>query len=64
MLGIRNNRGVVLNDVNGAGDDVSRASNLGELAARCVPPILATVAWQAEALSDDVDWFALAEAGN
>ncbi len=58
--------GVVLNEIGPAGDDVSRASNLGELAARCVPPILATVAWQAEALSnalsDEVDWFALAAA--
>ena len=56
--------GVVLNDVGPADDDVSRASNRDELAARCVPPILGAVAWQADALSDEVDWFALAEVGN
>lgn len=48
--------GVVLNDVGPPGDDVSRDSNLGELKARCVPPVLAHVKWQGEDSESNVDW--------
>ena len=53
--------GVVLNDVAPAADDVSTSSNLDELVARCVPPILASVAWQAGSFEEEVDWYALAK---
>ena len=53
--------GVVLNNPTApSSDDPSRASNWAELAARCVPPLLAEVAWQAEAFDPPVDWMALA----
>jgi dethiobiotin synthetase len=53
--------GVVLNQPQPpAADDVSLASNRAELAARCVPPILAEVFWNAEDFDAPVDWFALA----
>jgi dethiobiotin synthetase len=41
-------------------DDASLATNRAELAARCVPPILAEVFWNAEGFDAPVDWFALA----
>ena len=40
--------------------DVSLARNRQELAARCVPPILAEVAWNAEGMDRRVDWLGLA----
>lgn len=52
--------GVVLNNANPPSDDASLSTNRGELAARCVPPILAEVAWQADRFDTDLDWFALA----
>ena len=52
--------GVVLNNPTPPGDDRSRASNRDELTARCVPPVLAEVAWGAERFDPAVDWFALA----
>jgi dethiobiotin synthetase len=53
--------GVVLNHPAIArGDDVSLSQNRRELAARCVPPILAEVAWGADEPDVYVDWFSLA----
>jgi dethiobiotin synthetase len=40
-------------------DDVSISSNRRELACRCVPPVLAEVAWGADRIDPSVDWFAL-----
>ncbi len=53
--------GVVLNHpaIPSAGD-VSLSRNRGELAARCVPPILAEVIWGADEPDVEVDWFSLA----
>lgn len=49
--------GVVLCDIEPiAGDDFSRASNLAELRARCVPPIVAHVAYGAHEFSPQVNW--------
>jgi len=53
--------GVVLNQPVAPPDDPSRASNRRELEIRCVPPVLAEVAWQADRFDTEVDWFALAE---
>ncbi len=52
--------GVVLNDRRPREDDPSLASNGQELADRCVPPVLAHVAWQDETALDAVDWISLA----
>jgi dethiobiotin synthetase len=53
--------GVVLNDPGpSAADDRSLPSNRRELAARCLPPILAEVHWAAVCTDGPVDWFALA----
>ncbi len=52
--------GVVLNNPISPGDDASRSTNRQELAARCIPPILAEVPWQATDFDTAVDWFALA----
>lgn len=41
-------------------EDVSLATNRRELAARCVAPILAEVAWGAAGFDAGVDWFGLA----
>jgi dethiobiotin synthetase len=41
-------------------DDVSLAQNRRELAVRCVPPLLAEVAWAAEQTDVPVNWFSLA----
>lgn len=51
--------GVVLNNPAEPADDLSRASNRRELAARLVPPLLAEVAWNAHRFDDPVDWAAL-----
>lgn len=54
--------GIVLNHTSASGgDDPSQATNRQELTARCVPPILAEVAWQATAFDTAVDWFAIAK---
>jgi dethiobiotin synthetase len=52
--------GVVLCDVAASASDPSAASNLQELAARCVPPVLAHVAWQESRFNRHVDWRGLA----
>jgi len=52
--------GVVLNDVRPAPDDASIESNRRELEARCIPPVLAHVAFGAKTFDTDVDWLALA----
>jgi dethiobiotin synthetase len=51
--------GIVLNQPAPASTDVSTATNRQELAARCVPPILAEVAWQG-GFDAKVDWYGLA----
>ena len=51
--------GVVLNHPTPPGDDPSLATNRRELAARCVPPVLAEAAWQADGFDTAVDWFDL-----
>jgi len=51
--------GIVLNQPTRAATDPSTAMNRQELAARCVPPILAEVAWQG-GLDAKVDWYGLA----
>ena len=52
--------GVVLNDVTVDPKDASRATNLGELEERCVPPVLASVASSAAYFAERVDWYQLA----
>ena len=52
--------GVVLNNPTPRSDDASLPTNRRELAARCVPPILAEVTCQADTFDAEVDWFALA----
>lgn len=52
--------GVVLNNSAPPAGDASLASNRAELAARCGPPLLAEVPWQADAFDTEVDWFRLA----
>lgn len=53
--------GVVLNHSSPPSvDDISLTSNRRELAARCVAPILAEVAWDAACFDVPIDWFALA----
>ena len=42
-------------------DDISLKSNRQELMARCVPPLLAEVAWGAEEFDSPIDWFTLAQ---
>ena len=53
--------GVVLNDLRHEPDDVSVQTNRQELASRCVPPVLAHVAWRAEGFRAEVNWFELAQ---
>jgi dethiobiotin synthetase len=52
--------GIVLNHPISPGDDPSLATNRRELAVRCVPPVLAEVAWTASRFDPPVDWSALA----
>ncbi len=52
--------GVVLNHPSPPGDDASIATNRRELVARCVPPVLAEVLWNANEFDAPVDWLALA----
>ena len=51
--------GIVLNNPSPPGDDPSMATNRRELALRCVPPILAEVAWQSDRFDVAVEWFEL-----
>jgi dethiobiotin synthetase len=54
--------GVVLNHpAPPAADDLSRATNQSELAARCTAPLLAAVAFGSAGFDREVDWFELAE---
>jgi dethiobiotin synthetase len=52
--------GVVMNDATADPDDISRQSNLAELRARCVPPLLGRVLFQSVASDRNVDWIGLA----
>jgi dethiobiotin synthetase len=52
--------GIVLNQPAAPSGDRSTATNRQELAARCVPPVLAEVAWQADRFDAEADWLSLA----
>jgi hypothetical protein len=52
--------GVVLNSPSAVTDDISVASNAGELARRCGVPLLATVEYGGR-FDRQVDWMALAK---
>ena len=52
--------GVVLNNPAPPSRDASLSTNRSELVARCVPPVLAEVAWKAEDFDVEIDWFGLA----
>ena len=52
--------GVVLNNPAPSSADASLSTNRQELSARCVPPILAEIPWQADRFDTNVDWFNLA----
>lgn len=55
--------GVILNDSRPPDPtDLSRETNRGELAQRCVPPVLAGLAWQADRFDSEVPWLQLAGA--
>lgn len=43
--------------------DASSPANHDELVRRCVPPVLGTVAWQADRIEPAVDWWDLARVG-
>lgn len=52
--------GVVLNEMQPIAADASSSSNAEELAARCVPPLLAHLPWQDPHALEKVDWMQLA----
>jgi dethiobiotin synthetase len=52
--------GIVLNNPRRPRSDASLATNRAELAARCVPPVLAEVSWKGKGFDAAVDWFRLA----
>lgn len=52
--------GIVLNTPSRPRSDASLTTNRQELAARCIPPILAEVGWKGRGFDAAVDWFALA----
>lgn len=52
--------GIVLNHVRPSGDDESIATNRAELEARCVPPLLGEVAFNATTFDEPVDWLSVA----
>ena len=56
--------GIVLNHPIRPSDDPSLATNRRELSARCVPPILAEVAWGAKAFDPEVDWLKHSASGS
>jgi dethiobiotin synthetase len=51
--------GVVLNDLNPAGKDISRDSNKAQLESRCGPPILGHVSHNASDFPAEIDWISL-----
>ncbi|HVC98236.1 MAG TPA: dethiobiotin synthase [Pirellulales bacterium] len=55
--------GLVLCDLPPEQLDPSAESNADELARRCVPPLLAHLAWEAREFNRAVDWFRLAGQG-
>lgn len=52
--------GIVLNQSQPAGDDVSTASNAREIRRHAVPPLLAEVNYRADKFEPEPDWFRLA----
>lgn len=53
--------GVLLNEGSPPDEtDPSRSQNLDELRMHCTPPVLAVVGWQAQQLTEDIDWMKLA----
>jgi dethiobiotin synthetase len=55
--------GIVLNDLHSTQTDLSAASNLEELQARCDSPVLAHVTWNATEFAEVIDWMAIAGQG-
>ena len=55
--------GVVLNHASPPAGDASLATNREELQSRCVPPVLAEVAWQG-GFDREIDWLKLASGGH
>lgn len=55
--------GVVLNRPQPLGDDASLGHNRQELAARCVPPVLAEVSFGQKSFHEQIDWLQLAHGG-
>jgi dethiobiotin synthetase len=53
--------GIVLNRATAGGDPVLLQENAREISRLAVPPVLAEVAWQADALDREVDWYAIAQ---
>jgi len=53
--------GVILNQTAEHADDISVSRNAAELRDRCDVPVLATVEFGQQQLSDEVDWFAVGE---
>jgi dethiobiotin synthetase len=54
--------GIVLNDLGPSNQqDASASWNVQDLRERAIPPILAHVEYQQNALNDDVDWFEIAK---
>jgi dethiobiotin synthetase len=53
--------GVVLNEATADPTDASRATNRQELEQRCVPPVLAGVAYDATEFDRQVDWLGLTD---
>jgi dethiobiotin synthetase len=54
--------GVILNEAQPDPADVSVRTNPTDLTARCVPPILADVAWKSNAFNEAIDWYGIADA--
>jgi len=52
--------GVILNESQPDPADVSVRSNREDIATRCIPPVLAEVAWKSNAFNETIDWWALA----
>jgi dethiobiotin synthetase len=52
--------GVVMNQTEINPEDVSVATNLGELQRRCVPPVLGHIPWNAERIEPTIDWMGVA----
>lgn len=52
--------GVILNEAQPDPADVSVRTNREDITARCVPPVLAEVAWKSSSFGEPIDWFRFA----